>query len=313
MKIRLGYVAISLTLDITTSKTVTYTNYQKIKDKDKKLDTIIKQNLNALKEILKYNYKNDIHFYRLSHKLIPLSSHPKVNFDYITPYKKTWQEIGKLIKEYNIRVDAHPDQFCVLNSNNQTVVENTTQTLKYVSNIFKAMKIEGKTVLHVGGAYNNKEAAIKKFKTNFKKLNKEIKDMIILENDDKTYNIKDTLNICEELNIPMVLDYHHYICNNEGENIEDYLPRILKTWDNQTLKPKMHFSSPKNKKEKRSHSEYINPEDFIKFINIIKKYHQDIDVMLECKAKDEALFRLVRALKYKTNYKFIDNTTIETK
>ena len=31
--------------------------------------------------------------------------------------------------------------------------------------------------------------------------------------------------------------------------------------------------------------------------------------MLECKAKDDALFRLVRELKYKTNYKFIDETT----
>ena len=31
--------------------------------------------------------------------------------------------------------------------------------------------------------------------------------------------------------------------------------------------------------------------------------------MIEAKKKDEALFRLVRELKYKTNYKFIDETT----
>ena len=31
--------------------------------------------------------------------------------------------------------------------------------------------------------------------------------------------------------------------------------------------------------------------------------------MIEAKAKDDALFRLVRELKYKTNYKFIDETT----
>ena len=33
--------------------------------------------------------------------------------------------------------------------------------------------------------------------------------------------------------------------------------------------------------------------------------------MLEAKGKDEALFRLVRQLKYKTNYHFIDETSFE--
>lgn len=35
--------------------------------------------------------------------------------------------------------------------------------------------------------------------------------------------------------------------------------------------------------------------------------------MLEAKAKDDAMFRLIRELKYKTNYKFIDDTTFEVK
>ena len=33
--------------------------------------------------------------------------------------------------------------------------------------------------------------------------------------------------------------------------------------------------------------------------------------MLEAKGKDEALFRLVRLLKYKTDYEFIDDTTFK--
>ena len=31
--------------------------------------------------------------------------------------------------------------------------------------------------------------------------------------------------------------------------------------------------------------------------------------MIEAKAKDEALFKLIRELKYKTDYQFIDDTT----
>ena len=59
MIIRLGYVAISKALDITSSGTITYTNY--LKDKTKIYD-IIKQNFNVLKKIITYNNKNNIHF-----------------------------------------------------------------------------------------------------------------------------------------------------------------------------------------------------------------------------------------------------------
>ena len=37
--------------------------------------------------------------------------------------------------------------------------------------------------------------------------------------------------------------------------------------------------------------------------SIIKKYDRDVDVMIEAKGKDDALFRLVREIKFKTDYK----------
>lgn len=313
MKIKLGYVAISLTINTITIKTTTYTNYQKLNEKEKitKLDNIINQNLKNLKDILTYNFKNDIHFYRLSSNIIPLATHPNVNIDYIKPYRQKWEYIGYMTKLYNIRVDTHPDHFCVLNSPNKEVINQSIQILNYHKNIFKAMKINGKVIMHIGGMYNDKNKSIERFISNFKKLKPELKEIITLENDDKTYNIKDTLYICKTLNIPMVLDYHHYKCNNEGEKIEDYLQQIIDTWKDEKLNPKKHFSSPKNKKNKKAHSDYINAEDFIKFIEILKPLNKDIDIMLECKNKDEALFKLVRELKYKTNYTFINQTTIK--
>ena len=73
MKIRLGYVGLSKTIDITSSKTITYTNYLKSKDFNK-IKEIIITNLNNLKEILIYNVKNNIHFFRITSKLfeVPL-------------------------------------------------------------------------------------------------------------------------------------------------------------------------------------------------------------------------------------------------
>ena len=52
MIIRLGYVAISKALDITSSGTITYTNYLKEENKNEKLDKIIKLNLENLEKII---------------------------------------------------------------------------------------------------------------------------------------------------------------------------------------------------------------------------------------------------------------------
>ena len=41
----------------------------------------------------------------------------------------------------------------------------------------------------------------------------------------------------------------------------------------------------------------------------MKCYNRDIDVMIEAKGKDDAVFRLIREIKYKTNYIFVDDTT----
>lgn len=311
MKVRLGYVALSKALDdVTTSSTITYTNYINKNYNTSKLLEITKNNLDSLYEIIKYNVKNNFHFYRLTSKLVPLATHDKIDFDYITPLLDEYKKIGKLINDNNIRVDTHPDQYAVLNSMDSKIVKNTVEILEYHYKIMDAIGIKDKIIiLHVGSSACGKKASITRFINNFNKLPDHIKKCIAVENDDKVYNIKDVLELCHKINVPMVLDYHHFICNNEKEDINDYLKEIIDTWDGKL--PKMHFSSPKSKlkKEFRSHSDYINKECFIKFINILKKQDKDVDIMLEAKAKDDAVSRLVRCLKYETNYKFLDETT----
>lgn len=311
MKIRLGYVALSKALDVTSSSTITYTNYVNKNYTVDKLLKITNSNLDSLKEIMIYNARNNYHFYRLTSKLVPLATHDKVTFDYIKPLINKYKEIGKIIKKNNIRVDTHPDQYAVLNSMDKKIVKNTMEILEYHYKILKALGINNPIIiLHVGSMAGGKKASITRFINNFNKLPNHIQRCIAVENDDKVYNVKDVLELCNKLNLPMVLDYHHFMCNNDGENIEEYLPKILNTWKN--INPKFHFSSPKSKlkKEFRSHHDYINSDDFIKFIELLKPYNKDIDIMLEAKAKDDALSRLVRELKYKTNYEFIDESTL---
>lgn len=311
MKIRLGYVAISRTLNpITSSHTISFKNYEKLGIKgNEKIDSVILNNLKSLEEILKYNLKNDIYFYRMTSNLIPLATHKCVKYEWINKYESYFKKIGSFIVQNNMRVDLHPDQFCVINSDKKDVVKSSINILKYHQNMLKKFNLSSKLVLHIGSSLPNKKEALKRFEDVFNSLEDDLKKIIILENDDKTFTMKDTLELCEKLNIPMVLDYHHHCCLNNSELIKDYIERIFNTWNNQNLNPKIHFSSPKNKKEYRTHNEYINVDDFLNFLDEIKFVNRDFDVMLESKGKDEALFRLIRQIKYKTEYFFINNTT----
>lgn len=310
MIIRLGYVSISKTIESYISQhTITYTNYQKNNDLTK-LDNIIKNNLDSLYEILRYNVKNNIHFYRISSNLIPLATKKEVTLDYIDEYTNYYKKISKIIKENHIRVDMHPSNYCVLNSTKQEVVNDSIDILNYHYELLNKLEVNNKLIiLHIGSSAFGKKNSLSRFINNFKKLPKHLQEIIAIENDDKVFDVEDCLYLSELLNIPFVLDYHHFKCNNNGINIDNYLDRFIKTWKKNT--PKMHFSSPKNQKDYRSHNDYIDSKDFINLMSILAKYNQNIDIMLEAKAKDEALFRLIRELKYQTNYHFIDETSFE--
>ena len=318
MIVRLGYVAIALNLDkVTSSSTVTYSNYSKIKREEerlKKLKSVTYSNIDALEKILEYNIENNIHFYRLTSKLIPLSTHPEVFWNFEKYFVKDLKRIGQLIKNNNMRVDFHPDQFNVINSIKDKVVEDTIRNLNHAVDLYDSMDYDdGKLVIHTGSSVGGKEKSIIRFINNFRIMPERIKKRIILENDDKVFTAKDVLNICQEVKIPMVLDLHHHRCKNEGEKVKDLLEDVFNTWGNEELPPKVHFSSPKDGEYDRKHSDYIDCKDFIQFLDIAKySIDRDFDVMIEAKKKDQALFKLVEDLK-STDYKckFIDNSTLE--
>lgn len=309
MKVRLGYACISETLNVTSSSTYTYTNFCKERNYEK-LELIIKSNLLSLKEIITYNVRNNIHFFRMSSNLIPLATRRDVEFDYFSNFKDIYDEIGMLISNNKIRTDFHPGEFCVLNSIHSDVVSNSIDILNYHYNLLKYFSIDLKLlILHIGSLAFGKENSIDRFCCNFKRLDLDLQKCIAIENDDRLFNVDDCIEIYNRLDVPIVFDYHHHICNKGKLDFDEFIKIIFMSWKGDI--PKIHFSSPKSKinKEKRFHNDYINSDAFIQFIELVKVYNQDIDIMIEAKKKDEALFRLVRELKYKTNYTFIDDTS----
>ena len=141
-------------------------------------------------------------------------------------------------------------------------------------------------VMHIGGVYGNKSSALERFTASFKSLKQGVQDKIVLENDDKSYTVEDTLSLCKQLSIPMCLDFHHNRCNISPEELEYYIKDIIYTWKGKT--PKLHLSTGRNFITDRSHADYILQEDF----NSIRDIYPEADVMLECKSKELAILKL---------------------
>lgn len=318
MKVRLGYVAIALNLPkVTSSSTVTFANYKKLLTEEQrlnKLKSVTLSNLDDLYKILQYNVENEVHFYRITSALFPLVTHPEVEkWDYRSIFKKDLSRIGEFIRQHGLRVDTHPNEFNVINSAKESVVENTLRNLLIHVHLFEDINYtNGKMVIHLGSAEGGKDAALKRLIGNLDKYPSEITKRLMFENDDKTFTAKETLKLCKEVLLPMVFDIHHHNCNNNGEKVEDLLEDILKTWDKETLPPKFHFSSPKDSEKDRKHADFIDPEEFIKFIEICKPYNKDIDIMLESKQKDISLFKLVGDIKrIKADWNWLDKSTFQ--
>ncbi len=219
---------------------------------------------------------------------------------------------GIIVKKNNFRISAHPDHFTLLNSPREEVFEASIKDLEYHHNIFESMGLDkrAKLVLHIGGRYKSKEVSVQRFMEKFSSLPEHLKERIILENDDKTYNTMDVLEICKKVNVPMVLDIHHHWCNNKGDIIT-LLEPIFNTWNKEGLPPKIHLSSPKNEKNYRSHADNIKTEFFIEFLNKAKEINRDFDVMIEAKNKDLALFNLMKDLKKTKDIRIINQAEIE--
>lgn len=301
MIFRLGYVAMTMDLvDCSPSGSVTVTALNKLPDEEARLYRLRKtsrKNLENTLRILRYNKAYNINVYRLTSKLIPLATHPMIDgWDYASDFKNEFREIGDFIKENDFRISAHPDHYTLINSTSAKVLEDSIKDLDYHVKIYEAMGLADdyryKLVMHIGGLYKDKKISIERFKENFIKLPDRIRNRITLENDDKSYTTADVLDICKDLNIPMVVDIHHHNCVNNGENLQDMLGSIFGTWKNEYFKPKIHFSSPRSCNDFRSHSDDIDLTEFENFLKVAQKAGTDFDVMLEAKNKNLALLKL---------------------
>ncbi|WP_338055201.1 UV DNA damage repair endonuclease UvsE [Shimazuella alba] len=318
--VRFGFVAMSTKVyNSSPSKTMTVKAFQAIPDKRlalRKVLRIAQENLAHTKRILYHAAHHGILFYRFSSRLIPLLGHEVLaGKDFIRALHDDFAEIGKIVKENKMRVGFHPDHFTVLNTPRKDVLQSSVKDLIRHVRMLHAMDLDQsyKCNIHIGGVYNNKQEAGERFVKRFQRLDPRIQAHICLENDDKTFTAKETLHIAQKVGAPMVLDLHHHRCNNQGETLEELFPIIVKTWRNEGFPPKIHISSPKSESDFRSHADYVRLDDIVPFLHLAKQITNHLDIMIEAKQKDDALFRLMDELKTLHGLKALTEGMIEIK
>lgn len=314
--VKLGYVAMSTIVEhCSPSQTMTFAQFQRLKDREaaiRKLERIALSNLGNCLRLLRHNLANDIRFFRFSSRLIPLANHEALSdWDYIGPLEEGFQSIAAFLKDHPSRIDFHPDHFVVLNTNKQDILKTSIQTLSMHYRLLKGMEIPhtNRCVIHIGGGYNDKEKALEMFIHNWGYLHRQLQEMIMLENDDTTFTLKECLYLCEKLGIPCVFDYHHHLAHNGGDSWEEDWERVIGTWSSSPLPIKMHISSPKSEREFRAHAGYIDSRMFLDFLQNVKGSVPEIDCMIEAKEKDAALFRLMEDLRTEPCIEIIDQAS----
>lgn len=318
--VRLGYVAMSMELkNASPSQTMTFAQFQKIDDRDaalRKLERIALSNLQNTLRLLKHNAASEIHFYRLTSRLIPLANHEELlDWNYMQPLKEMLREIGDYANLHKMRIDFHPDHFVLINSPQPHIFKNSIQTLKLHYSLLKGMRIDAthRCVMHVGGNYKETELSLERFVENWMDVPKSIQKMIMLENDDTSFTLEDTLYLCEKLEIPLVFDYHHHLAHHQYPNWEVNWDRIVHTWKNSPLPIKMHISSPKSDKAFRHHADTVDIDMFFQFLNVIRGSVPQIDCMIEAKNKDQALYQLIDDIKKREDIEIIDGSSFYLK
>lgn len=251
-------------------------------------------------DILKWNEEHNIKLYRMTSELVPLATHPEF-WEWQQSVNWYWFQdptiIGLMesIKEYVTKkqhwITFHPGQYTVLNSNKDDVVYKSMKDLEHHYYMMYYLGGRG-LVMHVGGVYGNKMKSTQRWINNYNKLPEHIRDFIYLENDDKSYTVREVMNISHETGVKPLIDFHHWRCN-PSPNIVNYIQIANEKWKNNM---KIHLSSGKTHSKDKSHADFVTKEDFqwIKSVFNEAGYTGNLWIMLESKAKEQSVMKLLK-------------------
>ena len=286
---KIGYPCINLSVDCQGNKTFRIKSYS-----EKKIIETVENNIRCLIRILKFNVEHGLYFFRITSDLIPFASHPICDFKWETYFADEFNYIGNLIRQNEIRISMHPDQFTLINSPDSEIYERSVSELLYHSKVLDCMglNLSAKIQIHIGGVYGDKNKSMERFVSRYEKLDTSIRGRLVIENDDRSYSLRDCVWIFKETGIPILFDVFHHEIFNSGETLEEALKLFARTWRIDDGIPMVDYSSQEDGQRVGTHARSIDIGKFRKFMTKTRPF--DFDVMLEIKDKERSAIEAVR-------------------
>ncbi|EPQ57158.1 UvdE-domain-containing protein [Gloeophyllum trabeum ATCC 11539] len=242
--------------------------------------------------------------------MFPFASHPLYGYtlDYCEPELRA---VGDLANRLGHRLTTHPGQFTQLGSPKEGVVANAVRDLTYHCEMMDRMGLgrDSVMIIHGGGTYGDKPAALERIKKSVTELlPRNVRERLVLENDEMCYSAEDLLPLCEELDIPLVFDYHHDWINPSSIPPAEIIRRANAIFARRGIKPKQHLSEPRpgaeTVMEKRAHADRCQrlpddlPDDMgmhiVFWYRMLSLRMGVVDLMIEAKDKEQAVLHLYR-------------------
>lgn len=231
-----------------------------------KLRWIYTENIARLKTAIEFCLASDINLYRMTSNLFPFADEA-LGAELLTEFTGDLAAIGTDALQRNLRLVLHPDQFVVLSSDSDAVIENSVKILKMHAQTMDYLK-QPRSEWALMNIHGGKGDRIDKLVSSIEKLPDEIRSRLTFENDEHAYSSAQILEVCRRTQVPFVFDAHHHIVREKLENyddpsVEETFYAARETWtdpENQLV----HISNGREKFGDRAHSDlvYTMPEVF---------------------------------------------------
>jgi len=223
--------------------------------------------------------------------------------------------LGETARQNNVRLSFHPDQFVVLASDREEVVNKSITEFEYHVSMARWMGYgkqfqDIKINVHISGRKGPQG-----IRDVFGRLSPEARNTLTLENEEYTHGLTDCLSLSDL--VPTVMDIHHNWIR-EGNYIncnDDLVKKVIDSW--RGLRPTMHYSvsredlltlhpantlpdhgalieSGYSKQKLRAHSDYYWNEAVNDWA---LTFLDTFDIMCESKGKNLASYKLYEKAK----------------
>lgn len=269
-------------------KTMTYKRFSTL-PREQALEILggrIYNNMVTTNEIIKYCAINNW-CYRLSSDLMPLVSYDQANVDLTDlpnhdDIQDVFDNIEQTIQDTNVRISAHPDQFNVLATPNEKVVEKTITELNLMSSLMDRFGLSADhnspINIHIQNSKDGtREEISHRFYENFKRLDENCQARLVIENDDKLncWSVKELVDIFHPITkIPITFDYLHNKCHPNNLTEAEAINMCYNTWQ---TRPLFHYSESAPGNNPRKHADYA--------VESINTYGLEFDLDFEIKQK----------------------------